>query len=148
MVSRLGLIAHVVVVVFVVAILHRIFCIWRYTLYIRRETQTHILPTKINENKIAKVSSSNNNCNFRTINHSTTPAAAAAARATATATFPAAATATATAAAGAAECDSTVTRTGFSVELHNIWTSVLDLFSVLCFSVLVAVSPSVVTSAQ
>ena len=29
----LGLIAHVVVVVFVVAILHRIFCIWRYTLY-------------------------------------------------------------------------------------------------------------------
>ena len=30
----LGLIAHVVGVVFVVAILHRIFCIWRYTLYI------------------------------------------------------------------------------------------------------------------
>ena len=29
----LGLIAHVVVVVFVVAILHRIVCIWRYTLY-------------------------------------------------------------------------------------------------------------------
>ena len=30
----LGLIAHVVVVVvFVVAILHRIFCIWRYTLF-------------------------------------------------------------------------------------------------------------------
>ena len=29
----LGLIAHVIVVVFVVAILHRIFCIWRYTLY-------------------------------------------------------------------------------------------------------------------
>ena len=29
----LGLIAHVDVVVFVVAILHRIFCIWRYTLY-------------------------------------------------------------------------------------------------------------------
>ena len=29
----LGLIAHVVVVVFVVAILHRILCIWRYTLY-------------------------------------------------------------------------------------------------------------------
>ena len=29
----LGLIAHVVVVVFVVSILHRIFCIWRYTLY-------------------------------------------------------------------------------------------------------------------
>ena len=29
----LGLIAHVVVVVFVVAILHRIFCTWRYTLY-------------------------------------------------------------------------------------------------------------------
>ena len=28
----LGLIAHVVVVVFVVAILHRILCIWRYTL--------------------------------------------------------------------------------------------------------------------
>ena len=28
----LGLIAHVVVVVFVVAILHRISCIWRYTL--------------------------------------------------------------------------------------------------------------------
>ena len=27
----LGLIAHDVVVVFVVAILHRIFCIWRYT---------------------------------------------------------------------------------------------------------------------
>ena len=27
----LGLIAHVVVVVFVAAILHRIFCIWRYT---------------------------------------------------------------------------------------------------------------------
>ena len=32
-----GLIAHVVVVVvFVVAILHRIFCIWRYTLYTHR----------------------------------------------------------------------------------------------------------------
>ena len=29
----LSLIAHVVVVVFVVAILHRIFCIWRNTLY-------------------------------------------------------------------------------------------------------------------
>ena len=29
----LGLIAQVVVVVFVVAILHRIFCNWRYTLY-------------------------------------------------------------------------------------------------------------------
>ena len=29
----LSLIAHVVVVVFVVAILHRIFCIWRHTLY-------------------------------------------------------------------------------------------------------------------
>ena len=32
----LGLIAHVVVVVFVVAISHRIFCIWRYTLYTSR----------------------------------------------------------------------------------------------------------------
>ena len=33
----LGLIAHVVVVVvFVVAILHRIFCIWRYTLFTPR----------------------------------------------------------------------------------------------------------------
>ena len=33
----LSLIAHVVVVVvFVVAILHRIFCIWRYTLYTPR----------------------------------------------------------------------------------------------------------------
>ena len=32
----LSLIAHVVVVVFVVAILHRIFCIWRYTLYTSR----------------------------------------------------------------------------------------------------------------
>ena len=31
----LGLIAHVVVVVFVVAILRRIFCIWRYTLFIQ-----------------------------------------------------------------------------------------------------------------
>ena len=29
----LGLIAHVVIVVFVVAISHRIFCIWRYTIY-------------------------------------------------------------------------------------------------------------------
>ena len=29
----LGLIAHVVVVVFVEAILQRIFCIWKYTLY-------------------------------------------------------------------------------------------------------------------
>ena len=29
----LGLIAHVVIIVFVVAILQRIFCIWRYTLY-------------------------------------------------------------------------------------------------------------------
>ena len=29
----LGLIAHVVIIVFVVAILHGIFCIWRYTLY-------------------------------------------------------------------------------------------------------------------
>ena len=32
----LVLIAHVVVVVFVVAILQRIFCIWRYTLYTPR----------------------------------------------------------------------------------------------------------------
>ena len=32
----LSLIAHVVVVVFVVAMLHRIFCIWRYTLYRKR----------------------------------------------------------------------------------------------------------------
>ena len=32
----LGLIAHVVVVVFVVAILHKIFCIWRYTLHTSR----------------------------------------------------------------------------------------------------------------
>ena len=32
----LGLIAHVVVVVFVVAFLQRIFCIWRYTLYTTR----------------------------------------------------------------------------------------------------------------
>ena len=32
----LDLIAHVVVVVFVVAILHRIFCIWRYTLYTKK----------------------------------------------------------------------------------------------------------------
>ena len=32
----LSLIAHVVVVVFVVAILHRIFCIWRYALYTPR----------------------------------------------------------------------------------------------------------------
>ena len=32
----LGLIAHVVVVVFVVAILHKIFYIWRYTLYTLR----------------------------------------------------------------------------------------------------------------
>ena len=32
----LGLIAHVVVVVFVVAILHRIFCIWKYTLHTAR----------------------------------------------------------------------------------------------------------------
>ena len=32
----LGLIAHVVIVVFVVAILHRIFCIGRYTLYTHR----------------------------------------------------------------------------------------------------------------
>ena len=31
-----GLIAHVIIVVFVVAILHRIFCIWRYTLYTSR----------------------------------------------------------------------------------------------------------------
>ena len=35
----LGLIAHVDVVVFVVAILHRIFCIGRYTLYRTREHQ-------------------------------------------------------------------------------------------------------------
>ena len=32
----LGLIAHVVVVVFVVAIFKRNFCIWRYTLYTHR----------------------------------------------------------------------------------------------------------------
>ena len=32
----LSLIAHVVVVVFVVAMLHRIFCIWMYTLYTPR----------------------------------------------------------------------------------------------------------------
>ena len=32
----LGVIAHVDVVVFVVAILHGIFCIWRYTLYTSR----------------------------------------------------------------------------------------------------------------
>ena len=35
----LGLIAHVVVVVFIVAILHRIFCIWRYTLYNSRQNR-------------------------------------------------------------------------------------------------------------
>ena len=33
----LSLIAHVVVVVFVLVILHRIFCIWRYTLYTSEE---------------------------------------------------------------------------------------------------------------
>ena len=37
----LSLIAHVVVVVFVVAILHRNFCIWMYTLY-REERATSI----------------------------------------------------------------------------------------------------------
>ena len=36
----LGLIAHVVVVVFVVAILQRIFCIWRYTLYTHQTTKS------------------------------------------------------------------------------------------------------------
>ena len=35
----LGLIAHVVVVVFVVAMIHRIFCIWRCTLYTPRRRQ-------------------------------------------------------------------------------------------------------------
>ena len=39
----------------------------RVTIFIRRETKTHILPTKINE-KIAKVSLSNNNYSFRIIN--------------------------------------------------------------------------------
>ena len=34
----LGLIAHVVFVVFVVVILQRIFCIWRYTLYIKDDS--------------------------------------------------------------------------------------------------------------
>ena len=40
----LGLIAHVVIVVFVVAILQRIFCIWRFSLYISvdmRHTDGH-----------------------------------------------------------------------------------------------------------
>ena len=37
----LGLIAHVVVVVFVVAILQRSFCIWRYTLYTSRHIVLH-----------------------------------------------------------------------------------------------------------
>ena len=39
----LRLIVHVVVVVFVVAILHSIFCIWRYTLYttLAGSTQSH-----------------------------------------------------------------------------------------------------------
>ena len=37
----LGVIAHVDVVAFVVAILHRIFCIWRYTLY--RNELLHLL---------------------------------------------------------------------------------------------------------
>ena len=32
----LGLIAHFIVVVFVVATLHRFFCMWRYTLYTPR----------------------------------------------------------------------------------------------------------------
>ena len=41
------------------------------TIFTRRETKTHILPTKINEN-IAEVSTSNNNYSFRIINHSTT----------------------------------------------------------------------------
>ena len=47
----LSLIAHVVVVVFVVAILHRIFCIWRYTLYTdcrvamdKQQTQYQLIP--------------------------------------------------------------------------------------------------------
>ena len=37
------------------------------TIFIGRETKTHILPTKINEKKIAKVSPSNNNYSFRII---------------------------------------------------------------------------------
>ena len=39
----LGLIAHVVVVVFVVAILHRMFCIWRKTLYTSSSTPTSVI---------------------------------------------------------------------------------------------------------
>ena len=44
----------------------------KVTIFIGRETTTHILPTKINENKFAKVSSTNKNYSFRIINHSTT----------------------------------------------------------------------------
>ena len=39
----LGLIAHVVVVVFVVATLHRIFCFWRYTLHTLKKLRDRIL---------------------------------------------------------------------------------------------------------
>ena len=38
-----------------------------WVIFIGRESKTHILPTKINEKKIAKVSPSNNNYSFRTI---------------------------------------------------------------------------------
>ena len=37
------------------------------TIFIGRETKPHILPTKMNEKKIAKVSPSNNNYSFRII---------------------------------------------------------------------------------
>ena len=37
----------------------------KVTIFIGRETKTHILPTKMNEKKIAKVSPSNNNYSFR-----------------------------------------------------------------------------------
>ena len=44
----------------------------KVTIFIGRETETHIVPTKINETKFAKVSSSYNKYSFRIIIHSTT----------------------------------------------------------------------------
>ena len=49
-----------------------VFSTRKLTISIGRATKTHILQGKINEKKIAKVSLSNNNHSYKTINHSKT----------------------------------------------------------------------------
>ena len=48
------------------------FFLRKVTMFTGRETKTHILPKKINDNNSPRVSTSNNNYSLRKINHSTT----------------------------------------------------------------------------